>query len=144
VQTVTFNTAPSATGYYRFGYKGEWSPMLLGNATVADMKAAFESIRNIASRNVSVTFSAVASAGTSLTATLVDPEGCLHGELIEVMTLDGFGATASVARTTASVPGLATGTYAIDVYSFMYRTAKFNGTELASIPLQILGPSHSQ
>jgi hypothetical protein len=144
VQTITFSVAPSAAGYYRLGWKGEWSAMLLGNATVAQMKAAFEAMSTVAAANLSVTFSAIASAGTSLTATFNDPEGVLTGDLMEVLPLDGSAATVSVARTVAGVPGLATGTYAIDVYSYMYRTAKFNGTELQSVPLQISAPGHAQ
>ena len=145
VQTITFNTAPAAAGYYRLRFRGEESENLLGNATVATVKAAFEALKNARCKSLTAVFSAVASAGTSLTVTLTDPEGTLDGSLLEVLPGTGFAAVASTARTTAAVQGLpATGTYDIDVYSFIYRTANFNGLRMIARDLSIAEPTHDQ
>jgi hypothetical protein len=144
VQTVTFSTTPAAAGFYRLQFRGEESATLLGNASTATMAAAFQAMRGVAANNITVVFSAVASAGTSLTATLTDPQGVLDGDMIDILPFDAFAASASTVRTTAGIPGLATGTYQVDVYSYMYRTANFTGTQLSSAPLVVPAPSHQQ
>lgn len=142
VQTLTQSATPAAGGWYRLRFRGEESAILLGNATVAQMKAAFEAMRNVQVSNITVTFSAVASAGGSLTATFSDPEGSLTGDLLEICPGDAFAASSSTARTTAGVPGLPSAqAYDIDIYSFMYKTANFNGSQFFSRDLAALPPS---
>lgn len=145
VQTFTQSGAPAVGGWYRLRFRGEESAMLLGNASVGSMKAAFEALRGVAAKNITVTFSAVASAGTSLTATLVDPEGSLDGDLIEIVPGDAFAASSTTARTTAAIAGLpASGTYQVDVFSYVYRTANFNGLQFTSKDLAVAAPQHKQ
>lgn len=132
VQTVTFSTTPQATGFYSFSYKGETSAELVGNANVAAMKAAIEGMKYFSSKYITVTCSAVASAGASFTITFSDPEGELTGDLVTVNSHDGLVASASTARTTAGVPGLASGQYDVTVYSYVYSEAYYSGKKLSS------------
>lgn len=144
-QTVTFSAAPAAAGFYRLRFRGEESATLVGNATPAAMKAAFEAMRGVAARGLTVTFSAAASAGTSLVATISDPEGVLDGDVIEFICYDGFAASSSTARTVAGIPGLpASGTYQVDIYSYQMRTAVFSGTMLYSMDALVAPPSFAQ
>ena len=72
-----------------------------------------------------------------VTVPLVDPEGTLTGDLVEVIAGDAFAASSVTTRTTAGVPGLAaTGSYQVDVYSYVVREAVFNGTALRSEDVQ--------
>lgn len=145
VQTFTQSGTPAAGGWYRFRFRGEESSILVGSATVAAMKAAFEAMRGVAAKNLSVTFSAVASAGASFTATFTDPEGTLDGDLVEVIPGDAFAASSTTARTIAAIPGLpASGTYQVDVFSYVYRTANFNGLAFNSKDLVVAPPRHVQ
>ncbi|MDR3574553.1 MAG: hypothetical protein P4L50_11865, partial [Anaerolineaceae bacterium] len=144
-QTVTFSAAPAAAGFYKIRFRGEESATLVGNATTAQMKAAFEAMRGVAARNLTVSFSAVASAGTSVVATFTDPEGCLDGDLIDFVCYDGFGASSSTARTVAGLPGLpASDTYQVDVYSYQLRNAVFDGRLLYSADTVVAAPAHPQ
>ena len=145
VQTFTQSGVPAAGGWYRFRFRGEESSILVGSATVAAMKAAFEAMRGVAAKNLSVTFSAIASAGASFTATFSDPEGTLDGDLVEVIPGDAFAASSSTARTIAAIPGLpASGTYQVDVFSYVYKTANFNGLAFTSKDLVVQAPRHVQ
>ena len=63
VQTVTFSSVPAATGYYSFRFRGEQSPAILANSSVAVMKATIENMKSFSSKFVTVTCSAIASAG---------------------------------------------------------------------------------
>ena len=133
VQTVTFSSAPAAAGYYAFTYRGETSAFLLGNSSVAVMKATLEAMKCFSSRYVKVTCSAVASAGTSFTITFdADPEGELAGDLVQVVAHDGIAASSSTARTVAAVPGVNSGVYDVVVYSYCYNVASFNGRKLST------------
>lgn len=146
VQTLTQSATPAAGGFYQFRFRGEHSATLAGNASVLDMKAAFEALPGALAHNLTVTFSAVASAGGSFTATFSDPEGVLTGDLLEIVPLDAFAASSSTARTTAGIPGLpADGTYQVDVYSFVYRTADFtNGMAFTSKDWVVPAPEYKQ
>jgi len=132
VQTVTFSTAPQASGFYSFTYKGEQSAQLAGNASVGAMKAALEAMKGFSARYITVTCSAVASAGASFTITFTDPEGELVGELVQLTCHDGMVASASTARTVAAVPGLASGLYDVVVYSYVFKVAHYSGCKLTS------------
>ena len=129
---MTFTAAPTATGFYSFSYKGETSEQILANSSVAVMKATIESMRRLAAKNVTVVCSAVASAGTSFTITITDPQDEFRGELIQVNILAGLVCGVSSARTVAGVPGLATGAYDVLVYSYIYSVAGYSGGKLSS------------
>jgi len=145
VQTFTQSGTPAAGGWYRFRFRGEESSILVGSANAAAMKAAFEAMRGVAAKNLTVAFSAAASAGASFTATFTDPEGTLDGDLVEVIPGDAFAASSSTARTIAAIPGLpASGTYQVDVFSYVYRTANFSGLAFNSKDLVVQPPRHVQ
>lgn len=132
VQTFTFSGAPAALGYYSFQFRGEESAQILGNASVATIKATIEAMREVSARNLTVTASAVASAGTSFTLTIADPEGTLEGDLFTINPLDAFAANSVTARTTAAVHGIASGTYDVYIYSFLHQTAGYVDGKLRS------------
>lgn len=133
VQTITFSSAPTATGYYSFRFRGEHSASILANSSVAIMKATIENMKSFSSKFVTVVCSGVASAGTSFSVTFTDPEGTLvEGDLLEVQTHDGLACSATTARTVAGLPGLATGSYDIAVYSYIYQVAGYTGKKLVS------------
>ena len=145
VQTVTFSGTPATAGFYRFRFRGEESAYLLGNASVGAMKAAFEAMRGADAANLTVTFSAVASAGTSLTATFSDPQGILEGDVLEIVAGDLFGVSSSTVRSTAGVIGLpASGSYEVTVYSYQIRHAEFTGNLLYSKDISVNPPAHPQ
>jgi hypothetical protein len=133
VQTVTFTATPAVGGFYSFNFRGEESAQILASSSVAVMKATFEAMRGVASRFLTVTFSAAASAGASFTITFVDPEGTLtDGDVVNIISHDGMVAGASTARTVAGVPGLATGNYDVFVYSYLYNLAAYSNGKLTS------------
>ena len=133
VQTITFSSAPTATGYYSFRFRGEQSAAILANSSVAVMKSTIENMKSFSSKFVTVTCSAVASAGTSFTVTFVDPEGTLvEGDLLEVTCHDGAACAATTTRYVAGLPGLTTGTYDIFVYSYVFQIAGYTGKKLVS------------
>ena len=133
VQTITFSSAPTATGYYSFRFRGEHSASILANSSVAVMKNTIENMKSFASKFVTVTCSGVASAGTSFTVTFTDPEGTMvEGDLLEVLTHDGLACSVATTRAVAGLPGLATGTYDIFVYSYVYQVAGYTGKKLVS------------
>ena len=132
VQTVTFSITPQATGFYSFSYKGEQSAQIAGNASTATMQSTLQAMKSFASKYITVTCSAAASAGASFTITFTDPEGELTGDLVQLVCHDGMVASASTARTTAAIPGLASGSYDVSVYSYVYQVARYNGRVLSS------------
>jgi hypothetical protein len=133
VQTITFSSTPTATGYISFRFRGEHSASILANSSVAVMKSTIENMKSFSSKFVTVTCSAVASAGPSFSVTFTDPEGTLvEGDLLEVTGHDAIAATATTTRTVAGLPGLATGTYDIFVYSYVYQIAGYTGKKLVS------------
>jgi hypothetical protein len=133
VQTVTFTATPAVGGFYSFNFRGEESAQILASSSVAVMKATFEAMRGVASRFLTVTFSAAASAGASFTITFVDPEGTLtDGDVVNIISHDGMVAGASTARTVAGVPGLATGNYDVFIYSYLYNLAAYSNGKLTS------------
>jgi hypothetical protein len=145
VQTVTFSATPASAGFYRFRFRGEESAYLVGNASIGAMKTAFEAMRGVDAANLTVTFSAIASAGSSLTATFNDPQGILEGDLFEIVAGDAFAASASTVRTTAGIVGLpATGAYEVTVFSYQVRMAEFTGNLLYSKDMMVAPPSHTQ
>jgi hypothetical protein len=132
VQTITFTQAPAAAGWISFSYKGEESARILANSSVAVVKSTIEAMKGMSSKYITVTASAVPSAGTSFTLTFVDPQGELVGDLVQCNTYDAAATAASTARTVAGVPGLATGEYHISVYSFMFNVAGYSNGRLTS------------
>jgi hypothetical protein len=133
VQQITFSSIPTATGYYSFRFRGEHSATIVANSSVAVMKSTIENMKSFSSKFVTVTCSAVASAGLSFTVTFTDPEGTMvEGDLLEVVGHDAIAATASTTRSVAGLPGLATGTYDIAVYSYIYQIAGYTGKKLVS------------
>ena len=137
VQTVTFSAAPNAAGFYSFTYKGEQSGQIATSADVSLMKTTLENMKCFASRYITVTCSAAASAGTSFTITFADPEGELTGDLVQVNSHDGIVASASTARTVAGIPGLASGDYDVVIYSYLYHEVHYSGTQLTSRKLML-------
>jgi hypothetical protein len=132
VQTISFTQAPAVTGWLSFSYKGEESARILANSSVAVVKSTIEAMKGFASKYITVTASAVPSAGTSFTLTFEDPQGELDGELVQCNTYDGCATAATSARTVAGVPGLATGQYDCVCYSFMYNVAGYSNGKLTS------------
>ncbi len=133
VQNIVFTTAPAAAGYYSFSFRGEESVQLVANSNTAQMKAAIENMRNVSSKFMTVTCSAVASAGASFSITITDPEGSLdNGDLFTVNCADGIAATASTVRSVAGVPGLSTGQYDVFIYSYLYNLAGYSANKLTS------------
>jgi hypothetical protein len=97
------------------------------------MKATIENMRSFSSKFVTVTCSAVASAGTSFSVTFTDPEGTMtDSDLLEVVGHDGLACSATTTRTVAGLPGLATGSYDIQVYSYIFQVAGYTGRKLVS------------
>ncbi len=133
VQTVTFSSAPAAAGYYSFRFRGESSPAILANSSVAVMKSTIENMKSFSSKFVTVTCSGVASAGVSFSVTFTDPEGTMtDGDLLEVVGHDGLACTSATTRTIAGLPGLATGSYDVQVYSYIFQIAGYTGKKLVS------------
>lgn len=140
VQTITVAAAAPNAGFYRFSFRGELSEPIAFNASAATMKSTFEALRSVASRNITVTFSAALSAGTSLTATFAHPETSgLQGDKIEVVSV-GLNTTGTMcnvtsAITTAGTSGIATGSYDINIYALMYKKIAYADGKLKVVSL---------
>jgi hypothetical protein len=133
LQSITFSTAPAASGYYAFTFRGEQSAVLIANSTPFQMKTAIENMRTVSSKFMTVTCSAAASAGAVFSITITDPEGTLdNGDLFRVVCFDGITATPGTTRMVAAVPGLATGAYDIQIYSYLYNLAGYSNGRLTS------------
>lgn len=144
VQTVTMS-GTAAAGSYRIKWGDEETLDLAFGTSAANMAVAVNAFRGLAAHNVTVAFSASVSAGTSFTATFTDPEGWLDGRTLEIIPGDALAVSvSSVARTTAGIAGLASGTYEVDCYSLMYREGSFSGQQFDSRELALPPPEHAQ
>ena len=127
VQGFQYTAAPSI---YFFMFRGERSALISGGADVGTIKQVIEAMREVKARNITVTASAVASAGLSFTLTFNDPEGTFDGDLFQCNMGNSVGVTTT--RLQASVPGLVTGQYDVYVYSFLYNKCSYVGNKLHS------------
>jgi hypothetical protein len=136
VQTFT-PSGVSASGFYRFSWKGELSASLAYNATAATMKAAFEAMKTVQAKSITVTFSGPA---TAFTGTFSHPETRGLGELVQLdSTSLAPNAPAPVdvptTLTTAGTTGLATGQYDVYMYFWVWRSISCQDGRLESYAL---------
>ena len=77
----------ASQGYYRFSWKGEVSANLAYNATAATMAIAFEAMRSVQAKSITVTFSGPAT-GANFTATYTCPETRgMQNEAVQVIPI---------------------------------------------------------
>ena len=130
VQTITPSGA-IASGNYRLLYKQQLSAELAYNATPSQMSAAFAAIKSAAARFVTCTFSQALSAGGAVTATFTHPQNNgLGGDLLEIVG-NGIPSCATV-RTTPGTAGLATGSYDVQIISYIYKRGTYINGRLRS------------
>jgi hypothetical protein len=137
VQTFTASGV-AASGFYRFFWKGELSAALAFDATAATMKAAFEAMKVVQAKSITVTFSGPATA--TFTGTFTHPE--THG-LSELVQLESTSlATAGAAAvnipttlTTQGTTGIATGQYDVYIYFWLWRQISCTDGRLESYQL---------
>jgi hypothetical protein len=130
VQTITISAAPVAGTYYSFKFRGEESAQIAVASSTAVIAATIAAMREVASHNVTVVASAALSAGLSFTLTFTDPEGTLTTGDLFTVSMAGANNTGTTVRTTAGIPGLATGQYDIYVYSWLYNTCGYSNNKL--------------
>ena len=125
---VTFNctNAGNDAGSYRLGWRGEYTSPLAYNASVSDMKAAFESLQVCNDNDIKSTFSASATTDFTLTLSNVDydPVEAYGVPFIGVDTLadGGTGEICTVSYSTVYVDGSdCSGSMVVTVYNAYWK-----------------------
>lgn len=134
VQTIQFSTVPTASGNYRFSFRGEVSIDLAATATTIQMAAAIGAMKVFASQFITVvpSTSAYFNSNNGFTLTFTTPASSgLEGDLISVIS-DGLGCVSTTFRTTAGTSGLSSGLYDITIYSYLYRSGSYINGRLRS------------
>ena len=117
-------------------YRGEVSASLAYNANAAAMKVAFEAMKTVQTKSITVTFSGPATA--AFTGTFVHPETRGLGELVQIVGGSGLLTVAPApvdvvtTLTTAGTTGLATGNYDVYLWFWMFKDVKAAGGRLSS------------
>lgn len=135
VQTLTPSAAVTA-GSYRFLFRGQMSAEIAHDASTAVMAATFNAMRVAAADFITATFSQALSAGAAV-ATFVHPQSSgLRGDKLEIVG-NGLGASVATVITTSGTAGLASGTYDVSIWSFVFRTGSYVNGSLRSDQLAL-------
>lgn len=119
----TFTSAGLLTGRFRLKFRDSVSPELAYNANAAAIQSAFAALPSAARQNITVALSDDLTA-TSSVWTFTHPEtNGLEGDMVEILG-NGTVAVAAV-RTTPGTSGCPSGTYDIQIYSYMLKRATY-------------------